>query len=310
MNFLHSINPDQLQQASTAKGFIAALDQSGGSTPKALTDYGIDAQEYTTDGVQDDQKMFDLVHAMRSRVITSPEFTRDKIMGSILFEDTLDRTIDGLGSAEYLWQRKHIVPFLKCDKGLAAEADGVRLMKPIPNLDATLEKAVSHGVFGTKMRSVINHYSEAGIRTIVDQQFDLAKQIAKHGLVPILEPECTITAEDRARSEQLLVDEFKKHLATLDPQMKIMIKISIPIEPHRYDELQNDPHVVRIVALSGGYSREEANEKLKACPGIIASFSRALLQDLYAGQTDDEFNTAMRQAIESIYDASVNKTLS
>lgn len=309
MNQLHAIDAEKLEQAEHGQGFIAALDQSGGSTPKALKGYGIDESEYTVDGVRDEVKMYDLVHEMRSRVIKSPEFNGDKIVGAILFEMTMERTIDGLGTAEYLWDKKHVVPFLKCDKGLADEEHGVRLMKPIPNLDALLERAVSHGVFGTKMRSVINHYDELGIRAVVDQQFAIGQQISEHGLVPILEPECTITAPDREESEKFLVEEFKKHLATLDPEVKIMIKISIPVNPHQYDELLEDPHVVRIVALSGGYSREEANEKLKHCKGIIASFSRALLSDIRAQQTDEEFDEAIKGAIDSIYDASVNKEL-
>lgn len=307
MDFLHPIDPEKLKQAQTGNGFIAALDQSGGSTPKALKEYGVEPSAYTVNGQQDDQKMFELVHDMRARVATAPAFNGDKVMGAILFEDTMDRTIEGLGSAEYLWQRKHIVPFLKCDKGLAEEANGVQLMKPIDGLDETLERAVSHGVFGTKMRSVIHRYDEAGIRAIVHQQFELGLQIAKHGLVPILEPECTVTAPDRDQSEQLLAAEFKRQLAELDPDVKIMIKVSIPVQPDRYEALINDPHVVRVVALSGGYSRDEANDKLRQTPGIIASFSRALLQDLRVQQSDEAFNQAIADAIDSIYDASVHK---
>ncbi|MFM2484266.1 fructose bisphosphate aldolase [Celerinatantimonas yamalensis] len=302
------MDSQKLDQATHGQGFIAALDQSGGSTPKALKGYGIDESVYTQDGVHDKAKMFELVHAMRTRVITSKEFDTSKIMGAILFEDTMDRSIDGLGSAEYLWQRKHIVPFLKCDKGLAEPESGVRLMKPIADLDATLERAVSHGVFGTKMRSVIDSYDPAGIRAIVDQQFDIAMQIARHGLVPILEPECTITAPDRDHSEKLLAEEFKRHLAQLDPAVRIMVKVSIPIDPHCYDGLRDDSHVVRVVALSGGYSRDEANEKLTSCPGLIASFSRALLQDLRAQQDDIEFDGLLKAAIDSIYQASIHKT--
>lgn len=306
MDLLHPIDLDKLKRASLGQGFIAALDQSGGSTPKALKGYGVDESAYTQNGVQNSQTMFDLVHEMRSRVIRSAQFKGEQIMGAILFEDTMDRTIDGLGSAEYLWQKKQIVPFLKCDKGLVPEADGVRLMKSIPDLDATLERAVSHGVFGTKMRSVIDHYNEDGIRAIVDQQFEVGLQIAKHGLVPILEPECTITAEDRAQSEKLLSDLLLQRLVQLDDDVKIMIKISIPVNASQYDALIRDPHVVRVVALSGGYGRDEANEKLKACPGIIASFSRALLQDLRAQQSDAEFDAALNQAVESIYRASID----
>ncbi|CAG9000814.1 MAG: Fructose-bisphosphate aldolase class 1 [Candidatus Celerinatantimonas neptuna] len=305
MDLLHPIDSEKLERARSGQGFIAALDQSGGSTPKALKGYGVDESSYTQNGVQDSQMMFDLVHEMRTRVIRSAQFKGEQIMGAILFEDTMDRSIDGLGTAEYLWQKKQIVPFLKCDKGLAQEANGVRLMKPIPDLDATLERAVSHGVFGTKMRSVIDHYNEDGIRAIVDQQFEVGLQIARHGLVPILEPECTITADDRGQSEKLLADLLKQRLAQLDAHVKIMIKISIPVNATQYDELLRDLHVVRVVALSGGYGRDEANEKLKACPGIIASFSRALLQDLRAQQSDVEFDDSLRQAVESIYQASI-----
>jgi len=307
MKRVHNIDAAKLQQASQAKGFIAALDQSGGSTPKALKGYGIEPYDYTKNGIQKDSIMFDLVHQMRTRIIKAPAFNGDKIMGAILFEMTMDRTVDNMGTAEYLWNQKQVVPFLKVDKGLADETDGVRLMKPIPGLDETLEKAISHGVFGTKMRSVINSYNEKGIKDIVEQQFELAKQIASHGLVPILEPECTITAPDREKSEKLLLKEFQSHLATLDQDMKLMFKISIPVNPHQYDEILNDVHVVRVVALSGGYSREEANKKLKRCNGIIASFSRALLQDLRVSQSDSEFNEALKSAINSIYDASVHK---
>lgn len=307
MNLLHPIDPAKLEQAGHGNGFIAALDQSGGSTPKALRGYGVEESMYTKDGVRDDAKMFDLVHEMRTRVIKSPEFTGEKIMGAILFEQTMDRTIDGQGTAEYLWNVKHVVPFLKCDKGLAEEEHGVCLMKPIPHLDDLLERAVSHGVFGTKMRSVINHFDEIGIRAIVDQQFAVGLQICEHGLVPILEPETTITAPDREKSEALLHDLFVQKIAELPEGCKIMIKISIPANPHLWDDLIGNEHVVRIVALSGGYSRDEANEKLKHCNGIIASFSRALLENLRYQQTEAEFDASIKEAIDSIYDASVNK---
>lgn len=307
MNLLHPIDPAKLEQAGHGNGFIAALDQSGGSTPKALKGYGVDESMYTKDGVRDDQKMFDLVHEMRTRVIKSPEFNGEKIMGAILFEQTMDRTIDGQGTAEYLWNVKHVVPFLKCDKGLAEEEHGVCLMKPIPHLDDLLERAVSHGVFGTKMRSVINHFDEIGIRAVVDQQFAVGLQIAEHGLVPILEPETTITAPDREKSEALMHQLFVQHIKELPEGCKIMIKVSIPVNPHLWDDLIGNEHVVRIVALSGGYSRDEANEKLKHCKGVIASFSRALLEDLRYQQTEEEFDAAIKAAIDSIYDASVNK---
>lgn len=304
-----TIDEEKLQKASHAKGFIAALDQSGGSTPKALKGYGVESSYYTENGIQNDAKMFDLIHQMRTRVIKAPDFNGNKIMGAILFEMTMDRTIDGMGTAEYLWNKKQVVPFLKVDKGLSSEENGVQLMKPIPGLDKTLEKAVSHGVFGTKMRSVINSYNEKGIKKIVEQQFEFAKQIAAFGLVPILEPECTITAPDREKSEQLLLQEFQRHLSTLDKEIKLMFKISIPVNPRQYDDLLDDPHVVRVVALSGGYSRAEANEKLKHCKRIIASFSRALLQDLRITQSNEEFDATLKSAIDSIYDASVNKEL-
>lgn len=307
MKLLHPIDPAKLEQAGHGQGFIAALDQSGGSTPKALKGYGVDESMYTVDGVRDDAKMFDLVHEMRTRVIKSPEFNGEKIMGAILFEQTMDRTIDGKGTAEYLWEEKHVVPFLKCDKGLAEEERGVRLMKPIPHLDETLERAVSHGVFGTKMRSVIDHFDEIGIRAVVDQQFAIGLQICEHGLVPILEPETTITSPDREKSEALLHDLFVQKIKELPEDAKIMIKISIPVNPHLWDDLIGNEHVVRIVALSGGYTRDEANEKLKHCKGVIASFSRALLEELRYQQTEEEFDAAIKTAIDSIYDASVNK---
>ena len=307
MKYLHKINEEMLKQAHESKGFIAALDQSGGSTPKALKGYGVDESMYTVNGVKDEKKMFDLVHEMRTRVIKSKEFNGDKIMGAILFEMTMERTIDGLGTAEYLWTKKHVVPFLKCDKGLLPEANGVCLMKEIPGLDETLEEAVKHGVFGTKMRSVINHYNEKGIEDVVNQQFEVGMKIVHHGLVPILEPETTITASDRAKSEQLLHDLFKKKINELEDGVKIMIKISIPLNPHLYDDLIDNEHVVRIVALSGGYPRDEANKLLKHCKGMIASFSRALLEELRYQQTDKEFDASIKEAIDSIYDASVNK---
>ena len=304
---MKKINEEMLKQAKSGKGFIAALDQSGGSTPKALKGYGVDESMYTVDGKHDEEKMFALIHEMRARVITSKEFTSDKILGAILFEKTMDSTIEGKGSAEYLWENKHVVPFLKIDKGLAEAKDGVRLMKDIPNLDATLEKAVSHGVFGTKMRSVIDSYNEKGIEAIVNQQFELGMQIVSHGLVPILEPETTITAPDREKSEKVLHDLFVKKINELPEGVKIMIKISIPANPHLWDDLLDNPHVVRIVALSGGYSRDEANKLLKKCPGLIASFSRALLEDLRYQQTQDEFDAHLADAVNSIYDATVNK---
>lgn len=307
MKTLHQIDANKLEQAGHGLGFIAALDQSGGSTPKALKGYGVEEDVYTINGVRDDAKMFDLVHEMRTRVIKSPEFTGEKIMGAILFEQTMERTIDGLGTAEYLWEKKHVVPFLKCDKGLAPEEHGVQLMKPIPHLDETLERAVAHGVFGTKMRSVISHFDEVGIRAVVDQQFAIGHQIAEHGLVPIIEPETTITSPDREQSEQLLHDLVVEHINQLEDGELIMLKVSLPVNPHLWDDVLDNEHVVRVVALSGGFSLEEANEKLKHCHGVIASFSRALLANLRYQQTEEEFNAAIKEAIDSIFDASVNK---
>lgn len=307
MQLLHEIDAEKCLRASEALGFIAALDQSGGSTPKALRGYGIEEDAYTVNGKRDDAKMFDLVHEMRTRIITAPAFSGNKVMGAILFEDTMNRKIEGLGSAEYLWQQKHIVPFLKCDKGLEIEDQGVQLMKPMPGLDEVMERAVNHGVFGTKMRSVIHHYNEAGIKAIVEQQFAIAKQIAKHGLVPILEPECNINSPDRADSEALLASEILKHAQTLDDNLRIMVKISIPVNPTQYTDVVADKHVLRVVALSGGFSLEEANDKLSHCPDIIASFSRALLQDLRVDQDDAEFNKHLELAVDKIYHASVDK---
>ena len=301
------INQEMLKQMEEGKGFIAALDQSGGSTPKALKGYGVTEDMYSVNGVHDDKKMFDLIHEMRTRVIKSKEFTSKRVIAAILFEKTMDGTIDGLGTSEYLWEKKHIVPFLKVDKGLAEEKDGVKLMKPMPTLDETLKKAVSHHIFGTKMRSVINSFNEKGIKEIVDQQFEIGLKIASYGLVPILEPEPTITAPDREKSEALLHDLFVEKIKKLPNDVKIMIKISIPVNPHLWDDVSKDPHVVKIVALSGGYSRDEANKLLKHCPTLIASFSRALLENLRYQQTDEEFDHHLDEAISSIYDASVNK---
>ena len=301
------INQEMLKQMEEGKGFIAALDQSGGSTPKALKGYGVTEDMYSVNGVHDDKKMFDLIHEMRTRVIKSKEFTSKRVIAAILFEKTMDGTIDGLGTSEYLWEKKHIVPFLKVDKGLAEEKDGVKLMKPMPTLDETLKKAVSHHIFGTKMRSVINSFNEKGIKEIVDQQFEIGLKIASYGLVPILEPETTITAPDREKSEALLHDLFVEKIKKLPNDVKIMIKISIPVNPHLWDDVSKDPHVVKIVALSGGYSRDEANKLLKHCPTLIASFSRALLENLRYQQTDEEFDHHLDEAISSIYDASVKK---
>ena len=309
MKLLHSINSEKLAKMQNGNGFIAALDQSGGSTPKALKGYGIDESYYTINGVKDENKMFDLIHQMRTRIIKSPAFNGDKILGAILFEQTMERKIDDLYTSEYLWEKKNVITFLKCDKGLDIEKNGVQLMKNIPNLDETLEKAVKYGVFGTKMRSVINHYNEKGIKDVVDQQFKIGLQIASHGLVPIIEPETTITSEDREKSEILLHDLIKEHLNNLDDNIKVILKVSIPVNPHLYDDILLDKHVVRIVALSGGFSQEIANEKLKHIKGLIASFSRALLENLTYQQSEAEFDNTISNSINKIYDASVNKQL-
>ncbi len=309
MKILNSIDNEKLNKMQNGKGFIAALDQSGGSTPKALKGYGIDDSFYTVNGVKDENKMFDLIHQMRTRIIKSPTFNGDKIIGAILFEQTMERKIDNLYTSEFLWEKKNILTFLKCDKVLDVEKNGVQLMKDIPNLDETLQKAVKHGVFGTKMRSVINHYNEQGIKDIVDQQFKIGLQIFSHGLIPIIEPETTITSEDREKSESLLHDLIKQHLNKLDDNVRIILKISIPVNPHLYDDILLDKHVLRIVALSGGFSQELANQKLKHIKGLIASFSRALLEGLTYQQSEVEFDKTISNSINKIYDASVNKQL-
>ena len=295
------MNTEQLARMKTGKGFIAALDQSGGSTPKALLQYGISEDSYSSD-----EEMFDLVHAMRTRIITSPAFTEDHILGAILFEDTMDRTIQGMSTSDYLWKTKRIVPFLKVDKGLADLADGVQMMKPIPNLGALLERAVKHGIFGTKMRSVIKEANSRGIKKIVEQQFEIAKIILKAGLVPIIEPEVDIHSKDKQASEKIMKSEIVRQLALLNPEDRVMLKLSIPTQPNLYVDLQKDEHMVRVVALSGGYSRNKANTLLSKNHGLIASFSRALSQDLHAEMTDEDFNKTLDTSIKSIYEASIN----
>ncbi|GIP21131.1 fructose bisphosphate aldolase [Paenibacillus sp. J22TS3] len=294
------MNLKQLEQIHTGQGFIAALDQSGGSTPKALEHYGIKPASYDSEEV-----MFGLVHEMRTRIIKSPSFDSQYILGAILFENTMDRLIDGKYTADYLWEKKGIVPFLKIDKGLADPEEGVQLMKPNPGLDDLLKRAVDRNIFGTKMRSVIKEANPAGIRKVVEQQFAVGKQIVEAGLVPIIEPEVDIHSEDKLKSEQLLKEEIKTHLSKLDDKTKIMLKLSIPTEDNFYSDLMKDPHVVRIVALSGGYSQSEANEKLARNHGLIASFSRALAEGLTAGQTDEEFNQTLSSSIKAIYEASI-----
>ncbi len=293
------MNQDMAAQAAHKAGFIAALDQSGGSTPKALKLYGIDESAWSSDA-----EMFDLVHQMRTRIIKSPAFTGDKVMGAILFEQTMDRDIDGTPTAQYLWEKRHVVPFLKIDKGLAEEKDGVKLMKPMPDLDALLEHAVAKGIFGTKERSVIDAANPTGIAAVVAQQFDVARQVLSHDLVPIIEPEVTISIPDKAEAEDILLAEIRKHLDDVPAGKQVMLKLTLPTKANLYKPLVEDPRVMRVVALSGGYSRDEANEKLSHNVGMIASFSRALTEGLTAQQSDAEFNAALASAIDSIFQAS------
>ena len=288
-----------LERVRTGAGFIAALDQSGGSTPKALRLYGIAESEYSGE-----EQMFDLMHAMRSRIVTSPAFTGERVLGAILFEMTMDRQIEGMGSAEYLWQVKQVVPFLKVDKGLADEADGVQLMKPMPQLDALCERAVAAGVFGTKMRSVVLHANAAGIEAIVAQQFEVGRQILAHGLVPIIEPEVDINSSTKAEAEALLQQSILAHLDALGDDEHVMLKLTLPEQDDFYLPLVQHPKVLKVVALSGGYSRDDANAKLARNHGIIASFSRALTEGLTAQMTDAEFDAALDAAIASIAAAS------
>jgi fructose-bisphosphate aldolase class I len=294
------MNSAQLAQMKSGKGFIAALDQSGGSTPKALSLYGIEPNTYSGEAA-----MFDLVHQMRTRIIKSPSFTSQRVIGVILFEMTMDRQIDGLGSAEFLWQKKNIVPFLKVDNGLADEKDGAQVMKPIPELDTRLASAISHGVFGTKMRSVIKQANATGVKAVVEQQFEIGMQICAKGLVPIIEPEVDIKCPDKAAAEDLLLAELIKHLDKLSDDQNVMLKLTLPEKAGLYTPLTNHPRVVRVVALSGGYSRDHANEVLAKNPNVIASFSRALSEGLTAQQTDSEFDAMMDKTIQAIYEASV-----
>jgi len=281
-------------------GFIAALDQSGGSTPKALRLYGI-----TEDAYASEAEMFDLMHAMRTRIIASPSFNGDRILGAILFEMTMDREIEGMGSAEYLWTVKRVVPFLKVDEGLAAEADGVQLMKPMPDLDALLERAIGKGVFGTKMRSVIKLADPEGVDAVVDQQFDIGERILAAGLMPIIEPEVDIRSPQKAEAEGLLKVGILRRLALLPEGQQIMLKLSLPTTDGFYSDLIAHPGVLKVVALSGGYTRHEANALLARNPGMVASFSRALTEGLSAQQTDAEFDAALDASIESIFAASM-----
>jgi fructose-bisphosphate aldolase, class I len=292
-------NAEMTSQASGKAGFIAALDQSGGSTPKALRLYGIKESEYSGDDA-----MYALIHKMRARIIKSPAFTGDKVMGAILFERTMDGEIDGTPTAEYLWKQRRVVPFLKVDKGLADEADGVQLMKAMPDLDKLLSRAVAKGIFGTKMRSVINAANPKGIAAVVEQQFQVGKQILGHGLIPIIEPEVTISIADKAQAEEILLSEITKQLNALPADKKVMLKLTLPAKPNLYKPLVDHPRVMRVVALSGGYSREDANKMLAKNTGMIASFSRALTEGLSAQQSDAEFDTALGKAIDDIYQAS------
>jgi fructose-bisphosphate aldolase class I len=289
----------QLQKVKTQPGFIAALDQSGGSTPGALRQYGIKEGSWA-----DEQGMYDLIHQMRTRIITSPAFTGERILGAILFENTMDRDIAGQPTADYLWKVKRVVPFLKVDKGLAAEKDGVQLMRPMPDLDALLDRANAKHIFGTKMRSVIKQADAAGIEDIVRQQFDVARQILAKGLVPIVEPEVDIKCPDKAKAEGLLKAAILEALEALPAGQPVMLKLTLPDEDDLYAGLVKHPKIVRVVALSGGYSREEANVRLKRNHGVVASFSRALVEGLSAQQSDAEYNAALDASVQSIYEAS------
>ncbi|HUA27255.1 MAG TPA: fructose bisphosphate aldolase [Streptosporangiaceae bacterium] len=296
------MNTTQYEKIKAGRGFFAALDQSGGSTPKALAEYGIERDRYSTDA-----QMFDLVHAMRTRVMTSPAFDGSRILAAILFEQTMEREINGVPTARFLWDEKNVVPFLKVDLGLAPEQDGVQLMKPIVTLDDLLERAQRHQIFGTKMRSVINDAAEAGITAIVDQQFEYARRIMAAGLVPIMEPEVSISSPHKEQAETMLRDALAQRLDALPGDAIVMLKITIPTQPGLYGELAADPRMLRVVALSGGYSRDEACALLAKDPTLIASFSRALLEGLTEGQTDAEFNATLEHSIAEIYQASVDK---
>jgi fructose-bisphosphate aldolase, class I len=294
-----TVNQQQLEQMRTGKGFIAALDQSGGSTPKALKLYGVDESSYSNE-----DEMFDVIHAMRSRMVMSPAFTGNRVLAAILFEGTMDRSIDGVGSAEYLWSRKQVIAILKVDKGLADEGDGVQLMKPMPELDALLAKARTNGIFGTKMRSVIKVANAKGISEVVAQQFAVGRQILAGGLVPIIEPEVDINSPSKKEAEVLLKAELLKELDAQPADQPVMLKLTLPEDDNFYRDLVKHPSVLRVVALSGGYSRDDANTKLSKNNGVIASFSRALTEGLFAQQSDTEFNAALDSAIASIYAAS------
>ncbi|MDO5756612.1 MAG: fructose bisphosphate aldolase [Rhodobacterales bacterium] len=290
----------QAEKIRAGNGFVAALDQSGGSTPKALAQYGVPESAYSSEA-----EMFDMIHAMRTRIAQAPDFSGDKVIGAILFEMTMDREIGGKPSPVYLWEERKVVPFLKVDKGLEEEADGVRLMKPMPDLDTLCARAAKAGIFGTKMRSVIDAASPSGIETIVAQQFEVGRQILSHGLIPIIEPEVTISIADKAEAEDLLLKALQRHLDALPEGTEVMLKLTLPETANLYKPLVDHPAVMRVVALSGGYSRDEANRRLAQNTGIVASFSRALTEGLSADQSDAEFNDAIGATIDSIHAASV-----
>ena len=295
----NTVNLEMAKQVAEKPGFIAALDQSGGSTPKALRLYGIEESAYSND-----EEMYALIHQMRARIIKSSSFTGEKVVGAILFERTMEADIDGIPTAEYLWTKRRVVPFLKVDKGLADEANGVQMMKPMPELDALLERAVAKGIFGTKMRSVINAANREGIAAVVAQQFDVGRQILGHGLMPIIEPEVTITIADKAEAEEILLAEILKQLNALGADKQVMLKLTLPETANLYKPLVDHPRVMRVVALSGGYSREEANRRLSENSGIIASVSRALTEGLSAKQADSDFDAVLGETIDCICEAS------
>jgi len=294
------MNATQADRMRSGKGFIAALDQSGGSTPKALKLYGIDESAYSGEA-----EMYDLIHAMRARIITSPAFGGDRVLGAILFEMTMDREIEGIPTATYLWEKKGVVPFLKIDKGLAEAVDGCQVMKPMPELDALLERGVAKGIFGTKERSVLGAAHPAGIAAVVAQQFEVGAQVLSHGLMPILEPEVTITIADKAEAEDILLAEILKGLDGVPEGQQVMLKLSLPTKANLYAPLIAHPKVMRVVALSGGYARDEANALLAQNNGMIASFSRGLSEGLSAQQSDEEFDATLDAAIQGIYEASI-----
>ena len=294
------MDKQKIERMRTGKGFIAALDQSGGSTPKALAAYGVGKEAYSNE-----EERFDMVHARRARILPRNSFGTEQVLGAILFEQTMDRSIEGIPTADYLWDKRGVLPFLKVDQGLADFADGVQLMKPMPGLDALLKRAVEKHIFGTKMRSVIKEANPAGIKKVIDQQFEIGLKIASYGLVPIIEPEVDIHSPEKAKCEDILKKEIKEHIEKLPKDVLIMLKVSIPTQADLYKDFIGHPQVVRVVALSGGYNRDEANALLAKNHGMIASFSRALAEDLRAQQSQDEFDAALAKTIKGIYEASI-----